>query len=131
MANRLKSGLASEELGQFILEHYGLPAAEVIPTRESATTLSVGKKATDYVSASHRVKRPCVRWVREQMSFKPDFGLRLKTDGISRDVDQYFYDFRLWSLTVLGRGQYSTGVEMPLAGELHALSLDFNQGLSP
>ena len=48
-------------------------------------------------------------------------------DGISRDVDQFFYDFRLYSLTVLGGDQYSTMVEMPLAGELHALSLDFNQ----
>ncbi len=62
------------------------------------------------------------------MSFKPDYGLRQMNDGISRNVDQCFYDFRLYSLTVFGRGQYSTMVEMPLAGELHALSLDFNQG---
>ncbi len=61
------------------------------------------------------------------MSFKPDYGLRLRNDGISREVDQFFYDFRLYSLIVLGRGQYSTGVEMPLVGELHALSFDFNQ----
>lgn len=59
------------------------------------------------------------------MSFKPDYGLRLMRDGIS--VDQYFYDFRLYSLSVLGRGQFSTMVEIPHAGELHALSLDFNQ----
>ena len=61
------------------------------------------------------------------MSFKPDYGLRLMNDGITDDVDQYFYDSRLYSLTILGRGQYSTMVEIPLAGELHALSLDFNQ----
>lgn len=61
------------------------------------------------------------------MSYRPDYGLRLMSDGISRDVDQVFHDFRLYSLTVLGPGQYSTMVEMPLAGELHALSLDFNQ----
>lgn len=61
------------------------------------------------------------------MSFKPDYGLRQMNDGVSRNVDQFFYDFRLYSLTVLGRGQYSTMVEIPLAGELHALSLDFNQ----
>lgn len=60
------------------------------------------------------------------MSFKPDYGLRQMSDGVSRDVDQNFYGFRLYSLTVLGRGQYSTMVEMPFAGELHALSLDFN-----
>lgn len=62
------------------------------------------------------------------MSYKPDYGLRLMNDGVSRKADQFFYDFRLYSLIVLGRGQYSTMVEMPLAGELHALSLDLNQG---
>ncbi len=61
------------------------------------------------------------------MSFKPDYGLRQLNDGISRNVDQYFHDFRLYSLTVLGQDQFSTMVEMPIAGELHALSLDFNQ----
>jgi hypothetical protein len=61
------------------------------------------------------------------MSFKPDYGLRLMREGIPAHVDQFFYDFRLFSLTVLGRGQYSTMVEMPYEGELHALSLDFNQ----
>ena len=48
-------------------------------------------------------------------------------DGISRNVDQYFYDFRLYSLDILGRGEYSTMVEMQFSGEMHALSLDFNQ----
>lgn len=61
------------------------------------------------------------------MTFKPDFGLRRMNDGISRDVDLNFYDFSLYSLTVLGLGQYSTMVEVPFAGKLHALSLDFNQ----
>lgn len=61
------------------------------------------------------------------MSFKPDYGLRLLRDGISGDVDHFFYDFRLFSLTVLARGQYSTMVEQPYGGELHALSLDFDQ----
>jgi hypothetical protein len=62
------------------------------------------------------------------MSYKPDYGLRQMKDGISRDADQYFYDFRLYSLTVLDCGEYSTTVAMPLAGEVHALSLDFVQG---
>ena len=61
------------------------------------------------------------------MSYKPDYGLKLLNSGISRDVIQNFYDFRLFSLTVLGRGQYSTMVEMPFDGEWYALSLDFNQ----
>ena len=61
------------------------------------------------------------------MSFKPDYGLRLLREGISPNVDQYFYDFRLYSLSVLGPGRYSTPMEMPYAGEIHALSLDFDE----
>jgi hypothetical protein len=61
------------------------------------------------------------------MSCKPDYGLRLLREGISPHVDQYFYDFRLYSLSVLGPGEYSTMVEMPYAGEMHALSLDFDE----
>lgn len=61
------------------------------------------------------------------MTYKPDYGLRQLKDGISHNVDIFFYDFRLYSLSVLERGQYSTVVEVPIAGELHALSLDFTQ----
>ena len=61
------------------------------------------------------------------MSFKPDYGLKLFNDGISRTVDHNFYDFRLYSLTVLGRGEYSTMVEIPFDGQVYAMSLDFSQ----
>ena len=61
------------------------------------------------------------------MSYKPDYGLRLMNTGIDGDVDQFFYDFRLYSLTLLSRGQYSTMVDMPCDGEVCAFSLDFNQ----
>jgi hypothetical protein len=61
------------------------------------------------------------------MSFVPDYGLRQMKDGVSAKLDQFFYDFRLFSLTVIGRGQYSTMVQIPLAGEMHGLSLDFTQ----
>lgn len=61
------------------------------------------------------------------MPFKPDYGLRLLREGISQNTDQYFYDFCLYSLSVLGPGQYSTMVEMPYAGKMHALSLDFDE----
>jgi len=64
---------------------------------------------------------------RKPKVFKPDYGLRLLREGISTSVNLFFYDFRLYSLTVLGYGQYSTTVEMPYAGEIHALSLDFDQ----
>ena len=60
------------------------------------------------------------------MSFKPDYGLRLKEEGISSDVDLDFYDFHLFSLRLLGNDLFSTMVEIPVDGELHALSLDFN-----
>lgn len=60
------------------------------------------------------------------MSYKPDYGLRLMRDGTSPDVDLFFYDFHLFSLSVLGRGRYSTMVEVPHDGQPHALSLDFN-----
>ena len=60
------------------------------------------------------------------MSFKPDYGLRLINDGMSRDVVHNFYDFRLYNLSVLGPGQYSTMVEIPYDGGVYALSLDFN-----
>lgn len=61
------------------------------------------------------------------MSFKPDYGLHLMKKGYTEKQDHHFYDFKLYSLTVLGRGQYSTMVDMPWNGELYALSLDFNQ----
>jgi hypothetical protein len=58
--------------------------------------------------------------------FKPDYGLRLLNDGFSRTADLFFYEFRLYSISVLGNGAYSTMVEQRYDGELHALSLDFN-----
>jgi len=57
---------------------------------------------------------------------RPDFGLRLMKDGFPKGALQYFYDFRLYSLSVLRPGQYSTMVDMSYAGEVYALSLDFN-----
>lgn len=41
-------------------------------------------------------------------------------------ADHYFYDFRLFSITVLGAGQYSTMVDLLHDGAVYALSLDFN-----
>ena len=57
---------------------------------------------------------------------KPDYGLRLLKDGYSPTTNLYFYEFRLFSISVLGNGDYSTMVEQRYDGELHALSLDFN-----
>ena len=60
------------------------------------------------------------------MSLKPDYGLRQLTDGISPSVDQFFYDIPLHHLSIIDEGQYSTIVNFPYDGELHALSLDFD-----
>lgn len=60
------------------------------------------------------------------MSFKPDYGIRLAEEGRTGS-DLFFYDFRLYSLTVLGCGQFSTMVDMPYDGKIFALSLDFDQ----
>jgi hypothetical protein len=61
------------------------------------------------------------------MGYKPDYGLQLMNSGVGGDVDHSFHDFRLYSLTVLGPGQYSTMVDFPWEGEVCALSLDFSQ----
>jgi hypothetical protein len=61
-----------------------------------------------------------------QVSFKPDYGLQLTNTGIGRDVDHFFYNFRLYSVSVLDNGRYSTFVNFPSDGK-YALSLDFNQ----
>lgn len=60
------------------------------------------------------------------MSLKPDYGLRQLNDGIRPSVDQNFYDVPLYSISIIAEGQYSTTVNMPYAGELLALSLDFD-----
>jgi hypothetical protein len=61
------------------------------------------------------------------MSYKPDFGIRLLNDGIKQNVNQNFNDFHMFSLTVLGAGEYSTMTEIQFDGQLYALSLDFNK----
>jgi hypothetical protein len=61
------------------------------------------------------------------MGLKPDYGLRLVQDGVASITDLFFYDFHLFSLSVLGGGDYSTTVDTSYNGEIYALSLDFNQ----
>lgn len=47
-------------------------------------------------------------------------------EGHTSTQDLNYYGFRLYSLSVLAKGLFSTMVDIPYAGELHALSLDFN-----
>lgn len=61
------------------------------------------------------------------MTFKPDYGIRVAEEGISSDVDLVFYDFRFYSISIIGPMQYSTMVDMPYEGKIFALSLDFDQ----
>ena len=60
------------------------------------------------------------------MSLKPDYGLRQLTDGINPSADHCFYDVPLHHLSIICEGQYSTIVNFPYRGELHSLSLDFD-----
>ena len=59
------------------------------------------------------------------MALKPDYGLRLKRDGRDSSVELHFPAFAVYNLAVLSRGRYSTCVDIPYAGQLHAMSLDF------
>jgi hypothetical protein len=63
---------------------------------------------------------------RAAKGFKPDYGLHLVQQGISSSVDLFFYDFHLFSLSVLGCGEYSTTADREHGGEFYAVSLDFN-----
>ena len=59
-------------------------------------------------------------------NLKPDYGLFLAAQGVTRDVEHFFYDFRLYEISVLGEGQYTTMVNLPAEGEVYAMSLDFD-----
>jgi non-ribosomal peptide synthetase component F len=61
------------------------------------------------------------------MTYAPDFGLAQLRGGVGPGAAFSFYSFRLFSLTVLARAQYSTMVVQDWAGIPHALSLDFNE----
>ena len=60
-----------------------------------------------------------------RMALKPDYGLRLKREGLNSSVNMHFPAFAVYSLTVLSQGQYSTCADIPYAEQLHAISLDF------
>ena len=58
------------------------------------------------------------------MEFLPDYGLRLRNDGLGQ-TPCYFYAFVFYNIMVLGGGLFRTSVEMPYGDELHLLSVDF------
>ena len=61
------------------------------------------------------------------MAFKPDYGLQLQRDGIGPQVKHFFYNVPLHGFDVTGFGQFTVCLDVPYAGETHALSLDFKQ----
>lgn len=58
--------------------------------------------------------------------YKPDYGVKLFSDGVKSSDSLYFPNFRLYSITIIAQEQYTTMVEIPFDGEIYALSLDFN-----
>lgn len=61
------------------------------------------------------------------MAFKPDYGVKLLEEGVSKEAEIHFYEFRFYSITILGNDQFSTAVEMPYADEVYAVSIDFTR----
>ena len=60
------------------------------------------------------------------MAYKPDYGLKLLQDGITRDVSIHFPQFLLYSITVLDYEKYSSMFEIPYDNQVYAVSIDFN-----
>ncbi|UBU63717.1 hypothetical protein LDB30_06895 [Acidithiobacillus ferrooxidans] len=56
---------------------------------------------------------------------KPDYGLYLLESGVRANLEHTFYDFRMFHISIMGNGQYTTIVEIPVDGRRHTLSLDF------
>ena len=58
--------------------------------------------------------------------FAPDYGLRLITDGYPSDVVVNFYEYRIFSVDIVGLNHYTTTANISYEGEEHALTLDFD-----
>lgn len=48
-------------------------------------------------------------------------------EGVSKEAEIHFYEFRFYSITILGDDQFSTAVEMPYDDEVYAVSIDFSR----
>ena len=59
--------------------------------------------------------------------YKPDYGLELLKIGVKSNTRLHFSSFSMYGIDILSKGKFSTMVEMPYNGELHALSLDFDE----
>lgn len=61
------------------------------------------------------------------MIYKPDYGLKLLKDGISKDVIIDFPLFTIYNITILDYEKYSTLVEISFNNKIYTLSVYFNQ----
>ena len=59
------------------------------------------------------------------MDLSPDYGLRLRQDGVPADQDIVFYGFELTGFDVLGEGRFTAMTEVEYDDQPHAVSLDF------
>ena len=94
--------------------------------RQGQTALDMSLKAGHVEIGSILAAATAIAPAPTRSAYPPDYGLRILRDGISSTVDLFFYDFHLFSLTVLSHGQYSTTVHTPYDGRVHALTLDFD-----
>lgn len=60
------------------------------------------------------------------MRLYPDYGLFLLRQGYTRELRQFFYDFPLDHITVIGPGQFTTMKNRVCGGVEYATSLDFD-----
>lgn len=75
----------------------------------------------------HEIRRPVTPQMEGDSStpFAPDYGLFLLSEGYSRDVALYFYDFPFHYIGVLGLGRFTTTRNLTRGGIEYAVSLDF------
>jgi hypothetical protein len=66
-----------------------------------------------------------VKWITNNV--KPDYGSQLLREGVSCEVDLLFYGYAIFSIDVLGPGQYSTMADKERGGKWYAVSMDFDQ----
>ncbi|MBN2280486.1 MAG: hypothetical protein JXQ65_07900 [Candidatus Marinimicrobia bacterium] len=60
------------------------------------------------------------------MSFKPDYGFYCLQNGIKPDMDLHFYNFCIFDISIIGKDQFSTTVDISINGKYFALTLDFS-----
>lgn len=63
------------------------------------------------------------------MALRPDYGLRMRREGLDAGTVQHFYDVPIDGFEVLGDGRYTLAVDRMVSGERHCISFDFGQDI--